>query len=97
MLGSFMLFGETCIQVSQATGKPSTTTLGSLVNPRAGQLAQRQLPRLSLLVDGVVSGTEDIKRVFPRFLRGGVIMDVVNDKQAQIAEAVRPFVILLCA
>jgi len=36
---------------------------------------------------GVVYGSVSVKRAMPRFLAGGVIMDVVNAEQARVAEA----------
>ncbi len=37
-------------------------------------------------VDGIVTGTVKVKVGFPSMLRNGVIMDVTNVEQAQIAE-----------
>jgi len=39
------------------------------------------------LTTNPIYGSTSVKRSFPRFLQGGVIMDVVNGEQARIAEA----------
>ena len=57
---------------------------------RATLLFNAGLPRLPALgrvaTGEATKGSLNVKRVFPRFLQGGVIMDVVNGAQAKIAE-----------
>merc|ERR1719326_971495 len=43
-------------------------------------------PALEHALAGPVFGSTSVKRAMPRFLQGGVIMDVVNAEQARIAE-----------
>ena len=52
--------------------------------PSLQRLTNSQRPELPSTTAGLVTS---VKRAFPRFLTGGVIMDVVNAEQASIAEA----------